>query len=56
MRKYFESNAEAVVWAIGHDNDDWFTVIDQTEHGNWFVDVYLVESEAEPRDVMKVVA
>ena len=49
MRKYFDSNAEAVVWAMRRQKNGWFTVVDQTErNGAWFVDVYRVESEPEP--------
>ena len=49
MRKYFDTNAEAVAWALRHERDGWFTVIDRTRiEGTWFVDTYLVESEVEP--------
>ena len=52
MRKYFNDNIEAVTWAMRHQKDGWFTVINQTgRDGGWFVDVYLVESEVEAGDV-----
>ena len=52
MRKYFDDNVEAVMWAMRHQKDGWFVVIDQTgRNEGWYVDLYLVESEDEAGDV-----
>ena len=48
MRKYFESNVEAVKWAYDNQTDDLLAVVDRTysEGGIWFVDLHSVESES----------
>ena len=52
MREYFDDAAQAATWAMRHQKNGWFAVVDQTEPGgDWFVDVYLVESEDEAEDV-----
>ena len=49
MRKYFDSNVEAVTWAMRLQKDGWFTIINSLgPDGSWFVDTYLVEEETEP--------